>query len=220
MPWRVLFFWRGCGADCSSYTELVLSERMGLTGEDIMFTSNLVEMRHCGSQGGCAWDSFQNLHNWAGWYIVLPPCQGNNTPLKEYQRLGWWNCFSNEKQIGHGWEANQGAFQIQVPFPQKHHCTPRNHVSCPVFIPFILVTSTEEGQRAGSPGKPGRHLPHRLPGCWWFARAGELPLQPRAQSDGKCHLDGGVGYGWFQMGIGQTWRQVRPAILGDFGFNL
>lgn len=30
----------GCGADCSSYTELVLSERMGLTGEDIMFTSN------------------------------------------------------------------------------------------------------------------------------------------------------------------------------------
>ena len=29
----------GCGADCSSYTELVLSERMGLTGEEIMFTS-------------------------------------------------------------------------------------------------------------------------------------------------------------------------------------
>lgn len=30
----------GCGADCSSMAELVLSERMGLKGEDIMFTSN------------------------------------------------------------------------------------------------------------------------------------------------------------------------------------
>lgn len=29
----------GCGADCSSLTELILSERMGLKGEDIMFTS-------------------------------------------------------------------------------------------------------------------------------------------------------------------------------------
>eukprot|EP00442_Polarella_glacialis_P018352 CAMPEP_0115063504 /NCGR_PEP_ID=MMETSP0227-20121206/9146_1 /TAXON_ID=89957 /ORGANISM="Polarella glacialis, Strain CCMP 1383" /LENGTH=466 /DNA_ID=CAMNT_0002449017 /DNA_START=142 /DNA_END=1542 /DNA_ORIENTATION=- len=30
----------GCGSDCSSMAELVLSERMGLTGEEIMFTSN------------------------------------------------------------------------------------------------------------------------------------------------------------------------------------
>lgn len=30
----------GCGADCSSGAELVLSERAGVTGEDIMFTSN------------------------------------------------------------------------------------------------------------------------------------------------------------------------------------
>ena len=30
----------GCGADCSSLTELILSERVGLTGEDIMFSSN------------------------------------------------------------------------------------------------------------------------------------------------------------------------------------
>ena len=30
----------GCGCDCSSYTELMLSEAMGLTGEDIMFSSN------------------------------------------------------------------------------------------------------------------------------------------------------------------------------------
>lgn len=30
----------GCGCDCSSYTELMLSEAMGVTGKDIMFSSN------------------------------------------------------------------------------------------------------------------------------------------------------------------------------------
>jgi len=30
----------GCGVDCSSVTELVLSEKMGFTGEQVMFTSN------------------------------------------------------------------------------------------------------------------------------------------------------------------------------------
>lgn len=30
----------GCGTDCSSYTELMLSDAMGLKGEDIMFSSN------------------------------------------------------------------------------------------------------------------------------------------------------------------------------------
>lgn len=30
----------GCGCDCSSYTELMLSEAMGAKGEDIMFSSN------------------------------------------------------------------------------------------------------------------------------------------------------------------------------------
>ena len=30
----------GCGCDCSSYTELMLSEAIGVTGEDIMFSSN------------------------------------------------------------------------------------------------------------------------------------------------------------------------------------
>ena len=30
----------GCGTDCSSYTELMLSEAMGLSGKDIMFSSN------------------------------------------------------------------------------------------------------------------------------------------------------------------------------------
>src|SRR3989344_6912090 len=30
----------GCGVDCSSLAELVLAERVGFSGEDIMFTSN------------------------------------------------------------------------------------------------------------------------------------------------------------------------------------
>ena len=30
----------GCGCDCSSRTELMLSEAMGITGESIMFSSN------------------------------------------------------------------------------------------------------------------------------------------------------------------------------------
>ena len=30
----------GCGCDCSSYTELMLSEAIGATGESIMFSSN------------------------------------------------------------------------------------------------------------------------------------------------------------------------------------
>ena len=31
----------GCGCDCSSYTELLLSEAVGITGKDIMFSSNV-----------------------------------------------------------------------------------------------------------------------------------------------------------------------------------
>lgn len=31
----------GCGTDCSSLTELMLSEALGLTGEDVMFSSNV-----------------------------------------------------------------------------------------------------------------------------------------------------------------------------------
>ncbi len=31
----------GCGMDCSSYTELLLSEKIGCTGPDIMFSSNM-----------------------------------------------------------------------------------------------------------------------------------------------------------------------------------
>ena len=30
----------GCGCDCSSYTELMLSDAVGIRGEDIMFSSN------------------------------------------------------------------------------------------------------------------------------------------------------------------------------------
>ncbi|MDL2225447.1 diaminopimelate decarboxylase [Eubacteriales bacterium OttesenSCG-928-M02] len=31
----------GCGVDCSSYTELMMSQRVGFTGEEIMFSSNV-----------------------------------------------------------------------------------------------------------------------------------------------------------------------------------
>ncbi len=31
----------GCGCDCSSYTELLLSEAVGITGKDVMFSSNV-----------------------------------------------------------------------------------------------------------------------------------------------------------------------------------
>lgn len=31
----------GCGCDCSSYTELMLSEAVGITGHDVMFSSNV-----------------------------------------------------------------------------------------------------------------------------------------------------------------------------------
>ena len=35
----------GCGADCSSYTELLLSNAVGITGQDIMFSSNATPER-------------------------------------------------------------------------------------------------------------------------------------------------------------------------------
>ena len=31
----------GCGCDCSSYTELLLAEAVGVTGHDVMFSSNV-----------------------------------------------------------------------------------------------------------------------------------------------------------------------------------
>lgn len=31
----------GCGADCSSYTELQIAEAVGVTGHQIMFSSNV-----------------------------------------------------------------------------------------------------------------------------------------------------------------------------------
>ena len=31
----------GCGCDCSSYTELLLAEAVGVTGHEIMFSSNV-----------------------------------------------------------------------------------------------------------------------------------------------------------------------------------
>ena len=35
----------GCGCDCSSYTELMLSEAVGVTGHNIMFSSNDIFLR-------------------------------------------------------------------------------------------------------------------------------------------------------------------------------
>ncbi len=45
----------GCGCDCSSMTELMLSEAAGITGEDIMFSSNDTppeEFKKCSALGG------------------------------------------------------------------------------------------------------------------------------------------------------------------------
>lgn len=45
----------GCGCDCSSKTELMLSKAIGATGEDIMFSSNdtpLEEFKYCNDLGG------------------------------------------------------------------------------------------------------------------------------------------------------------------------
>ena len=35
----------GCGCDCSSYTELLLAEAVGITGKDIMFSSNVTPVK-------------------------------------------------------------------------------------------------------------------------------------------------------------------------------
>lgn len=45
----------GCGCDCSSYTELMLSDAVGVKGEDIMFSSNdtpAQEYEYCAKVGG------------------------------------------------------------------------------------------------------------------------------------------------------------------------
>jgi len=45
----------GCGCDCSSKTELMLSKTIGAVGEDIMFSSNdtpLEEFKYCNDLGG------------------------------------------------------------------------------------------------------------------------------------------------------------------------
>ncbi len=45
----------GCGTDCSSMTELMLSEAIGITGHDVMFSSNdtpLAEFKKCADIGG------------------------------------------------------------------------------------------------------------------------------------------------------------------------
>ncbi|MCL1829235.1 MAG: diaminopimelate decarboxylase [Oscillospiraceae bacterium] len=45
----------GCGMDCSSLTELMLCERLGITGDDIMFSSNDTpekDFKYCAKLGG------------------------------------------------------------------------------------------------------------------------------------------------------------------------
>ena len=55
----------GCGMDCSSYTELMLCEALGITGEDIMFSSNdtpAEEFRYARRLGACVnLDDFSHI---------------------------------------------------------------------------------------------------------------------------------------------------------------
>lgn len=63
----------GCGADCASITELMLAERCGMTGHDIMFSSNETldeEYRACMRLGGIVnlddYTQIENLKNATG----------------------------------------------------------------------------------------------------------------------------------------------------------
>ncbi len=63
----------GCGADCASVTELMLAERCGMTGHDIMFSSNETldeEYKACIKLGGIVnlddFTQIENLKNAAG----------------------------------------------------------------------------------------------------------------------------------------------------------
>ena len=123
MPWRVLFFGEAVVLTAPVTQNWSCPNEWGWLVRISCLRVTWLKWGTAESQGGCAWDSFQNLHNWAGWYIVLPPCQGNNTPLKEYQRLGWWNCFSNEKPIGHGLEAKPRGLSNPGTFPPKKNNT-------------------------------------------------------------------------------------------------
>ena len=45
----------GCGVDCSSYTELMIADKLGFRGDEIMFSSNETpegEYEYCGKLGG------------------------------------------------------------------------------------------------------------------------------------------------------------------------
>ena len=45
-PYRIqILKEEGCGCDCSSYTELLLAEAVGVTGHDIMFSSNVTPVK-------------------------------------------------------------------------------------------------------------------------------------------------------------------------------
>lgn len=68
-----IFRQEGCGADCASLTELMLAERCGFKGRDIMFTSNVttIEEYQCASRLG----AIINLDD-AAHIPVLEACAG------------------------------------------------------------------------------------------------------------------------------------------------
>src|SRR5699024_9332542 len=53
----------GCGVDCSTYTEMLLSEACGFTGQDVMFSSNVTpaqDMKEASQMG-----AYINLDDYA-----------------------------------------------------------------------------------------------------------------------------------------------------------
>lgn len=52
----------GCGADCSTYTELVLSQACGFTGKDLMFSSNVTPVQDM--QKACELGAYINLDDY------------------------------------------------------------------------------------------------------------------------------------------------------------
>ncbi len=52
----------GCGVDCSSFTELILSEALGFSGSDIMFSSNVTPMEEY--KKASALDAYINLDDY------------------------------------------------------------------------------------------------------------------------------------------------------------
>ena len=52
----------GCGVDCSTYTELLLSEACGFTGQDVMFSSNVTPVQDM--KKACQMGAYINLDDY------------------------------------------------------------------------------------------------------------------------------------------------------------